>query len=433
MRLTRPPFLIASSPLVLSFVLVGCGPAVELETDASTDGSSSAADGSTTTTVPQDDSTTVTPEVSTSTSTSSGSTSDDGEPSTSTDPIPPDMGGPGPSMCPAGSGDLQLEWNVSQPSHGRADAVAAGAGRVAWMAGEFTDSQLWVLDTDGNPLWDDSVPLFVELGEESYQDLELGPDGSVILAGSLLGDAFDGLLRFYDDAGNVLAEDVYATPEFEFWHAVARLSDGGAVAAGQGEDAMYVRRYTPGAEEEWSLAFSENGAYWASGVDVAPSGTIFVSGHSNTIPGPVLLALDPDGALLWSYFHEGSGGGPDLDLASSVAADEEGRAWMTVISDAGNHRVDRFDASGSIDLTIPLDFRPNAIETDADGAIVVAGAILGGDGLIVVERYDATGTHVARYEREGRFATGVAIDEDCHAYVVGFLNGSDGAWLDKLR
>lgn len=426
MLMARSPFLVASSPLVLSFVLAGCGPGVELETDASAGGSSTAADESSTTAGPQDESTSVAPEGSTS------STSDDGEPSTSTDAIPPDMGGPGPSTCPAGSGDLTHEWTVDQPSYGRADAVAAGAGRVAWAAGEFFDGQLWVLDADGNPVWEDSVPLWGGEGEQSNEDLELDPDGSVILVGTIDGDSFDALLRIYDAAGSVLAEDVHATPGFEMWQGVARLPDGDVVAAGDSADAMFVRRYTPGAEEVWSQSLSENGAAWASHVSVAPSGTIFVSGHSNTIPGPVLAAYDPDGALSWSYFHEGSGGGFELDIASSVAADDEGRAWMTVISDAGNHRVDRFDASGSIDLTIPLDFRPNAIETDADGAIVVAGAIIGGDGLIVVERYDASGTHLARYERAGRFATGVAVDEDCHAYVVGYTN-FEGAWLEKLR
>jgi hypothetical protein len=341
------------------------------------------------------------------------------------------MGDPGPSMCPAGSGDLTLEWNVSQASYGRADAVAAGAGRVAWAAGEFFDSQLWVLDADGNPVWEDSVPLWGGEGEGSYEDLEIDPDGNVILAGTIDGESFDALVRWYDDAGNVLAEDVHTTAGFEIWQGVAQLPDGDVVAAGEADESMFVRRYTPGAEEVWSQSLLENGAVWSSHVSAAPNGTIFVSGHSNTIPGPVLLAYNLEGSLLWSYFYEGSGG-IELDIARSVAADEDGRAWMTVTSDAGNHRVDRFDASGTIDLTIPLDFRPNAIDTDADGAIVVAGAILGGDGLIVVERYDAQGVHQARYEREGRFATGVAVDEDCHAYVVGYTN-FEGAWLDKLR
>jgi hypothetical protein len=391
--------------------LAGCGPAVELETDAS-----STSDESSTTGVPGDSTTTTTDES-----------------SSTTDAMPPDMGEPEPTTCGAGAGDLMLEWTVSQPGEGRADAVATGAGRVAWATGEFSDSRLRVLDVDGNPLWDDAVPLFGGEGELSMEDLEIDPAGNVILAGAIDGDALDALFRWYDAGGNVLAEDVHTTPGFDTWQGVARLPDGDVVAAGESGDSMFVRRYTPGAEEVWSQSFSEDGAAWSSHVAVAPDGTLFVSGHSNTIPGPVLLAYDPEGTLLWSYIVP-EDGVLELEIASSVAADDQGRAWMTVISDDDTaQRVDRFDGTGAIDLTIPLDFRPNAIATDPDGAIVVAGAILGGgDGLIVVERYDAEGTHVARHERPGRFATGVAVDEDCHAYVVGYTLGGE-AWLERLR
>jgi hypothetical protein len=70
------------------------------------------------------------------------------------------------------------------------------------------------------------------------------------------------------------------------------------------------------------------------------------------------------------------------------------------------------------------------VATDADDAIVVASAIV--EQSVVVERHAADGTHLARYEHEGRFATGLAVDEHCHAYVVGYTS-SVGAWLDRLR
>lgn len=406
--------------LTASLALASCGPLVEPpgDTDPTADASTTAIDSATTvvdegtTTISSDD--------------VYGTTLPDEE-QTTTDAMPPDMGPPGPSLCPGGVGDLSLEWSVTEPGESRADAVAVGPELVAWATGEFFDSELRVLDRDGNPQWSQPVPLFGGEGELSLEDLEIDPDGRVILAGTIDDGAFDALFRWYDSSGNVLAEDVFSTPDFEIWQGVARLPDGDVVVAGEAQDDMFLRRYTPEAGEVWSRSFGEQGAAWASHVAVAPNGTILVSGHSNMIPAPVLLAYDGEGSLLWSHFGDGGA----LEVAASVAADGQGRAWLTVTSDADEHRVERFDLAGTMDLTIPLDFRPNAIATDLDDSIVVAGAILG-TSTIVVERYTSEGTHLARYERPGRFATGVAVDEDCHAYVVGFSNDT-GAWLEKLR
>jgi hypothetical protein len=393
-------------PLSLVLALAACGPAVELETDTGT--------SSTITAVSEE-----------------GTTADDVGVTTDVFedlPTPLDLGDPGPSLCPAGAGDLVLEWGVTEPGEGRADAVAVGAGRVAWATGEFFDEQLWMLDADGNPLWNQSAPLFSGEGEASFQDLEIDPQGGLILAGTMGTEGFDALLRWFDPMGNVLAEDVLATPGFDLWQGAALLPEGDVVLAGESEGAIFVRRSTPMATEVWSRSFAEGGAVWASHVDVAPTGTIFVSGHSNTAPGPVLLAYDADGTLQWSRLPAEGGA---LEVGMSVAADSQGRAWLTVNSDVDDHRVERYDAAGTMDLVLPLDFRPNAIASDIDDAIVVAGAILE-DELVVVERYASNGAHVARHERPGRFATGVEVDESCHAYVVGYTLGSE-AWLDKLR
>lgn len=407
---------IASSLVPWVLLSLGCGPGVELETDTTT----TRGDGSTT--IADDDSTTTTPPTADETSTGA-----DDDPTI--EPPVPDMGDPPPSLCPEGSGDLVLEWGVTDAA-GRADAVAVGPGRVAWMVGEFGDSHLWVLDLDGNPQWDDPVPMFGGEGELSMEDLAIDPEGGVILAGAMDDGSgwFAGLFRWYDPDGNVLAEDVLANESHTIWQGVALLPDGDAVVAGESEQVMLVRRYTPDAIEVWTQMAGQNGSLWGSHVAVAPEGTIFVSAHTNTIPGPVVRAYDGDGMQQWSYEDEMGG---SLDISFAVASDGQGRAWLPVISEGGDNRVHRFDAAGSIELTIPLDFRPNAVATDADDAIVVAGAIIE-QSLVVVERYSADGTHLARYEREGRFATGVAVDEDCHAYVVGYTNFV-GAWLDRLR
>jgi hypothetical protein len=396
---------------------MGCGPTVVLET------TSDPGDYETTTSADEsptpNDTTTDTPMT---TDPTLGEDTTDG-------PLPPemDMGGPPvPTMCPAEAGDLNLQWTVTEPGAGRADSVAAGAGRVAWTTGEFFDAQLWVLDVDGNPQWDEPVPLWGGEGDYAQVDLAIDPAGAVVLAGSVSEGA---LLQWYDATGNLLADDLLASTPFDSWNGVALLDDGDAVAAGQSDDEMFVRRYTPDASPVWSQGFSENGANWASHVAVTPDGLILVSGHSNTIPGPVLLAYDGDGVLQWSHFDDD---GSMLDIGWSVAADSQGRAWLAISSDDDTaSRVERFDTAGNLELTIVLDFLPAAIDIDVDDAIVVAGAILN-DSLAIVERRDANGELLARHDRPGRRAMGVAVDEDCHAYVAGYTNGGE-AWLDKLR
>lgn len=406
-RRSSPP---AAASFVCLFALAasGCGPVIELETDAS----SATAD---------DDAST-----SNDTSTSNDPATDPTLGDTTDGPMPLDLGDPPPSQCPAGAGDLEPEWTVSEPGEGRADAVAVGAGRVAWATGEFFDSHVRVLDLDGNPLWDQPVPLWGGEGEVADEDLAIDPSGAVIVAGRSSEGA---LLRWYDSTGALLAEDLLAVTTFDGWNGLALLEDGDAVAVGASNDELFVRRYTPRATPVWSQGLSENGAIRASDVVVTATGTILVSGHSNTIPGPVLLAYDEDGALQWSRFDEDGG---TLELAWGVAADSSGGAWLATISDdPAANRVERFDQDGNLDSTIILDFLPSEIAIDIDDSIVVVGAILT-DGLVIVERRDANGQVLARHERPGRRAMGVAVDEDCHTYVAGYTDGGE-AWLDKLR
>jgi hypothetical protein len=403
-----PPTAAAS----LALVLAGCDPLVTLVHDddktTATATTSTASDGETTST--DDDAT----------------TAGDDESSTTSGAMPPDLGDPGPSFCPAGAGDLALEWTVDAPAAQRADSLAAGAGLVAWTSGEWGDSRLQVLDVDGNPQWEQTLPLVSGEATDSLEDLAIDPDGNMLRAGTVEGDGFDGLFYAYDRRGNPIAEDVYSTPDRDAWWGIARLSGGDVVLAGETDGVMLVRRQDPGGAEQWSRTFAESGAEWATDVAVGPSDVIFVSGFSNMIAGPVVQAYDANGELLWSHVDAEDG----FEYAASVAADSQGGAWLTV-QEVGEHRVQRFDPAGSVVLTIPLDFHPYEVAIDIDDSVVVAGGIPS-EKLVVVERYASNGSLLARYERTGRFAVSVAVDEQCHAYVVGFDNGP-GAWLDKLR
>jgi len=397
-----------SLAVALGLVLAGCEPLVMLELD----GASTTSGAPDEETSPPDESTTA-----------------DEDPSTTSAPdMPPDVGEPEPSLCPAGAGDLALEWTVDEPAAHQADAVAAGAGIVAWTSGQSGDTRLQVLEADGTPRWEQSLPLLGGQGAQPLEDLEIAPDGNVLLAATTYDDDdFDGLFRWYDDNGGLIAEDVYTTPAHDTWEGIARLSDGDVVLVGETDGTILVRRMAPGGAVEWSETFSEASMTWASHVAVAPGDLIFVSGYAESNPSPALLAYDGDGMLLWSHIVDNE----EFGYATSVAADALGRAWLAIDDYLGTARVERYDAAGTLDLTVTLDYFPQAIATDVDGSIVVSGSIPA-ESLIVVERYTANGSHVARYERSGRFTMGVAVDEECHAYVVGFDDGP-GAWLDKLR
>lgn len=334
-----------------------------------------------------------------------------------------------PSQCAPGAGDLSLVWNQVDPMSERGEAVAVGAGRVAWLAGNWDVSQLRVLDVDGDLLWEQAVPLQGGEAELTFKDLAIDPAGAVVLAGTTIDH--DGVVRWFDSDGDPLMEDTHTGAGQDQWSGLALLGDGALVVAGASagdmmENRLFVRRYAASGLPAWSQPFSEMGAAWSSDVSVTATGTILVSGHSNKNPGPVLLAYAGDGSLKWSHIDPGE---MPQQLAWSVAADSEGRALLAVSVDEGG-RVDRFDATGALESSIPLDFMPRSIAVDVDDNLVIAGWLYPMSG-VVVERRDPEGALLARHERPGQQALGLVVDADCHAYVVGHEAGS--AWLDKLN
>jgi hypothetical protein len=340
-----------------------------------------------------------------------------------------DTEGP-PSKCAPGAGDLSVAWQQTDPRGERGEAVAAGAGRVAWVTGNvFNASQLRVLDVDGDLLWEEPLTLMGGEGEITFKDLAIDPAGAVVLAGTT--PNMDGVVRWFDSDGALQDEDVFAGVAPDEWAGVALLADGDLVVAGatveEEQDHMLVRRYGADGTPVWSEMFSEMGAAWSSDARVTSTGTILISGHSNQNPGPVLLAYDGDGALQWSHIAPG---GQPLQVAWGVAADSTGRAFLAVSHADGTGRVDRFDAAGALESSSDLDFAPRAIAVDADDVVVVLGTIHQSD-TVIVERRDATDNLLVHHERPGTQALGLAVDAECHTYVTGV--DVNIAWLDKLN
>lgn len=360
----------------------------------------------------------------------------DVDPSTDTGPLDSDSGdGPEPDLpdppsisCAPDAGDLVSLW-TREDINDRGDALAVGAGMIAWTGGDVEGLSLKVLDLDGTPLWAQSIEGVVPgSGEQSYVDLAIGPSGDVVLAASVHGMAHDGALHWFDAGGGLLGTHHTATAEAEGWRGLAVLPGEDVVAVGESVGDVLVQRFSAPAVAGWSQTYDGPGSVWASDVAVTPDGRLVVSGYSDALPGPVLIGYEADGSLSWVHHDEG---GPALEIAMSVAVDALGRTWMTVHQGDDDGRVERFDATGLREAMLPLDFRPNAIAIDLEGVIVIAGG-RPTDDIVVVERRSASWDLLAHHERPGPWAMGVAVDDECHTYVVGSVS-TGSAFLDKLR
>lgn len=366
----------------------------------------------------------------------------DGESTTGADDGDPgprlDVGAepPPPVDCPDGAGDLELVWSNQVNDAERADAVGVGDGLVAWTVGDFRNTELRVVDPNGDPLWS-PIPHDIVPGEGSLsnQAIAITEDGDVVLAAMVsVSGGYDAVVLWYDANGELVGSDTFDGPSFDDWRGVVALPGGDVVVAGAGGEDLLVRRYSPGALEVWTRTYDGPGQVWASDVDVTPSGRVVVSGHSNAIPGPVLRAYGLDGELAWDHLApeiDDSGGTGGLEIAYNVANDRLSRSWMTVESDLLDaDRVELFDAAGALVSEFSLDFNPIAIDVAPNGNIVVGGVDYRED-MVFVETRTPQWDLVGRYERTGRFLLDMSVDHDCHTYVT--ITSSAGSELQKLR
>jgi hypothetical protein len=325
-----------------------------------------------------------------------------------------------PSSCAPGTGDLSVMWEQTDAAALRGEAVAAGAGRVAWMAGDFMGTRLRVQGGDGEAVWDRDWPAVLGEAELTFKDLAIQADGGVVLAWTA---PMQGVVEWFDADGMIGAGHYGPASE---WSGVALAGDGEVVVAGSQDDDMVVCSFEASNLPAWCATFAEMGAAWSSDI-FAATGQLLVSGHSNESPGPVLAAYDLTGALQWSVVDPG---GP-LELGLAVTGDATGRVFLAVTLDDVTGRIDRFDAGGTLETSFDLEYGPRALAVDADGRLVIAGARPLGEETVMVERRTADGELVAEHSRPGWRALGLAVDADCRAYVVG--DAPDGAYLAKLN
>ncbi len=201
---------------------------------------------------------------------------------------------------------------------------------------------------------------------DSARALDVDTQGNVFVAGSSLGlnatwtyeiltlkySATGALLweRRYDSAGggfNDIAVDVEAAP------------DGSVIVLGQGPGAsgdqdIVLLRYDAAGALQWVRRWSNWWSDGATGLELAPDGSLYVLGGSyygGNVSDIVLLKYDSLGTLLWQRNYHGGFG---TDVGSDLDLDSQGNVVIAgySISPSGTNNYDwvalKYDPSGNL-------------------------------------------------------------------------------------
>jgi beta-propeller repeat-containing protein len=225
-----------------------------------------------------------------------------------------------------------------------------------------------------------------------------------------------------------------------------------------------------------------NGGGGSQMVAIGPDGSAYVAGTTLSLdflttpgalqrtPGPVFVAkLSPTGAVVYSTYLGGIGGGFTTGFATGIAVDRSGSAYVTGFADSDDFpgtrersatvfvaKLDptgssllysgRFGAHGDNSSAIAVDSGGNAYVTgrtlgaEASGLVfatpgayqTVCGGCSGGNLTGVSDAFvlklDATGRMVYRTYLGGRggdIGTGIAVDGSGRAFVTGMTTSDD--------
>jgi PQQ-like domain len=272
----------------------------------------------------------------------------------------------------------------------------------------------------------------------NFGALALDPAGNVYLAGKGPSGA---LVTGFDAAGGELGT-------WQYPMALEDLvidGDGFVYLAGSlpvpnlASEAAVVK-FAPGGGLVWQRTFGALGPFANDGFSTLTlSGSrLLASGgfgyNEATGSDALVIALDPDGGLLWQFTHDGAASAADAFLAARAAAD--GSLYLAGYETAATGGLDalvvRLDAAGGAlwhrtlagpggwdDLAWSLALAPG-------GGVAVAGGerLLSGDRQYLYARFDASGQLLDRNSYGGPLAAGtgawsVAVDALGHAYLTG--------------
>jgi hypothetical protein len=274
----------------------------------------------------------------------------------------------------------------------------------------------------------DALPV---TGAASAQGIAAAPNGDVFVAGSFVGEMFDGALKGGAMRLPFVAElDAAAKPRWStnldvsnYGGALAVAADGASpvvsgffngsltgLAAGGGDDPFWAKLDDKGLFSSGALIGQEMGGdlAYAAAVAVGPSGEVAIAGNytGNFHDAPLLLNGDIDGFVVLY--------GPTRKLK-----------WTVTVRGAGTQSVN-IDAIGK------------------KGDVFIGGFFVGGAsiGKAMVTGVGGVDGFVARLGSDGKLAwlrgltgqgeetvRGIAVDDEADAYVVG--SASPGAMLGE--
>lgn len=202
----------------------------------------------------------------------------------------------------------------------------------------------------------------------------------------------------------------------------------------------FLVKFDPAGNLLWQRAWGGNGFEFPDAVAVAPDGSVYVTGFTNSFGAgdqdAFLLKYTPAGSLLW----ERTWGGAGLDAAHDVAAGGDGSVYVAGDTNsffANDAFVLKYDPAGNVvwkrawrEGTIEDISGALGVATAPDGSVYVTGLAsisgvgqnifllkLTGAGALVWEK-----TWGARQEA----ALGVAVAADGNIYVTGNTNFGEG-------
>jgi hypothetical protein len=317
------------------------------------------------------------------------------------------------TVTTSGGADQGVTWSSSDPLVALVDATGL-VGAIA--PGTATITATSVADptrSDGLPLpvHDPGASLWThQFGTDAIDQAHAGataPGGDSFAAGTTYGDlagptfgARDAFLRRVDAEGQEVWTRQFGSPMDELVASIAVMDDGDVVVVGstggelfgdpEGDLDAFVAAFGPDGAPRWARQFGTDARDDASGVAVAPDGTIFVAGRTfGALEGGsagaedvFLRAYGADGGALWTRQI----GTPYDDAAYAVAVDAAGRPVVVGATQAdvgGEHAggwnaaVWAFDATGATRWTRRfgadgIDIA-SAVAVDADGDVVIAG------------------------------------------------------------
>jgi hypothetical protein len=179
----------------------------------------------------------------------------------------------------------------------------------------------------------------------------------------------------------------------------------------------------------------------ANSVFVDNNGTIYVTGQSDSDPGPAsnddyaTISYSASGVQNWVVRYNGSGNGTDRVV--KVTGDGAGNVYVTGRSSNGvddDYVTIKYNSSGAQQWLKTVDRggrdRATAMVSDASGLYITGRSSNGADDDFLTIKYDFAGNviyqAVYQYQEDDR-AEAITVDASGNAYVTGESDGTPGA------